>query len=99
MYQVIYCQELLAAYSLVVAGLTKERGLTMYEMYLTLRFTELILLHLTIHPPSQLGREEGELGLLQEAEPCLRSNSGRAQCPMGNAHGTGIVFGSWVCSD
>ena len=52
-----FCQELVSAYSTVVPGLTKERGLTMWELYLA---------------TSQQGREEGDLGLLEEAEPCLR---------------------------
>ena len=52
-----FCHELVQAYSLVVPGLTKERGLTMWELYLA---------------TSQQGRQEGDLGLLEEAEPCLR---------------------------
>ena len=52
-----FCQELVSAYNLVVPGLTKERGLTMWELYLA---------------TSQQGREEGDLNLLEEAEPCLR---------------------------
>ena len=32
-----FCQELLALYTLVMPGLTRERGLAMYELYITLR--------------------------------------------------------------
>jgi len=52
-----FCRELVELFSLVMPGLTRERGLTMYELYITL---------------SQLGREEGELWRLEEAHTCLR---------------------------
>ena len=52
------CKELLKVYDVVVPGLTKERGLTIYELYMA---------------ASQLGQgdEEQLLDLLKEADQCL----------------------------
>ena len=52
-----FCKELLKVYDVVVPGLTKERGLTMYELYLSC---------------TQLGQGEDLLDLLKEAQQCLQ---------------------------
>ena len=51
-----FCKELLGVYDVVLPGLTKERGLTMYELFVSC---------------SQLGQAEQLLDLLKEAKQCL----------------------------
>jgi len=51
-----FCKELLGVYDVVLPGLTKERGLTMYELFVSC---------------SQLGQADQLLDLLKEAKQCL----------------------------